>query len=181
VSSLWTPQGEHRVPRDGGPGGGSGAPEGGDGDAGPEQDAGLPGDHATEPATAAPESQPRPHPGSAGAREAEEEALARAELDELRAQLLAAPAADVIANHAFGLFELAALHLSAEPPHIDSARLAIDAMGALVEGLGGRLGDGAGALRDGLSQIRLAFVKISQAGPAVDGGSPVAEDSDPPS
>ena len=46
----------------------------------------------------------------------------------------------VVANHAYGLFELAALHLSAKPPSLDQARLAVDALGALVEGLGDRLG-----------------------------------------
>jgi hypothetical protein len=173
VSSLWTPQGEHRVPRDGSPGAGSGAPdgEGGGGGhgSGPEhddppedrlQDDGLQDDGGAQPAAAA---APESHPLT------EEEAEARAQLDELRAQLLAAPAAEVIANHAFGLFELAALHLSADPPHLDSARLAIDAMGALVEGLGSRLEDGAAALRDGLSQIRIAFVKISEAAATGDG------------
>jgi len=65
----------------------------------------------------------------------------RAHLNELREQLLAAPAEVVIANHAFGLFELAALHLSQQPPKLDQARLAIDAFGALVEGLTGRLAE----------------------------------------
>ncbi len=48
-----------------------------------------------------------------------------------------------MANHAFGLFELAALHLSLQPPQLAQARLAIDALAALVDGLGERLGDAA--------------------------------------
>ena len=39
------------------------------------------------------------------------------------------PVEVVVANHAFGLFELAALHLSLQPPQLDEARVAIDAGG----------------------------------------------------
>jgi hypothetical protein len=97
----------------------------------------------------------------------------RAQMAALREQLVQTPAAVVIANHAFGLFELAALHLSQQPPILDQARLAIDAFGALVEGLAGRLGEAEQQLVDGLAQLRLAFVQISaaaQAGQA--GGQP---------
>ena len=55
---------------------------------------------------------------------------------ELRDQLARTPAEVVVANHAFGLFELAALHLSLQPPQLAQARLAIDALAALVDGLG---------------------------------------------
>ncbi len=66
-----------------------------------------------------------------------------------------------MANHAYGLFELAALHLSVQPPELDKARLAVDALGALVEGLSGRLGNVEQPLMDALAQIRLAYVQIS--------------------
>jgi len=69
----------------------------------------------------------------------------------------------VIANHAYGLFELAALHLSARPPNLEEARLAVDALGAMVEGLEGRLGEVAAPLTQALAQIRLAYVQISDA------------------
>lgn len=155
MSSLWTPSGEHRVPRGG---------EGGE----------TPGG-ATE----------RPPAGRGGepegvAYESEDKLTddeTRARLEELRQQILAAPAEDVVANHAFGLFELAAIHLSAERPALPAARLAVDALAALVEGLGDRLGRNAPSLRDGLSQLRLAFVKIAQATPAGDGGDPAAGDA----
>ncbi len=89
----------------------------------------------------------------------------------IAAQLLAAPVEDVIANHCYGLFELAALHLSQQPPNLDSARGAIDALGLLVEGLGPRLGQHGEALSEGLNQLRLAWVKLSEtvAGPPTDG------------
>jgi hypothetical protein len=81
----------------------------------------------------------------------------------IEAELSAAPVEEVIANHCYGLFQLAAIHLGHQPPNLPSARLAIDAFGALVEGLDGRLGSAEGTLRDGLAQLRLAFVQISAA------------------
>ena len=84
-------------------------------------------------------------------------------VEELRGQLLSAPAEVVVANHAYGLFELAAMHLSQQPAHLGQARLAIDALGAIVEGLSGRLGEAEASLVEGLAQIRLAFVQIQAA------------------
>jgi hypothetical protein len=83
-----------------------------------------------------------------------------AEMAELQQQLARTPAEIVVANHAFGLFELAALHLSLKPPQLPQARVAIDALGALVEGMVGRLGEPEAQLSEGLNQLRMAFVKI---------------------
>jgi hypothetical protein len=88
-----------------------------------------------------------------------------AEMAELRDQLARTPAEVVVANHAYGLFELAALHLSLDPPHLEPARLAIDALGYLVEGLGPRLGEPADELKTALAQLRMAFVQVSAARP----------------
>jgi hypothetical protein len=88
------------------------------------------------------------------------EAELRAELDEARRRLAEVPAAQVVANHAMGLFELAAIHLSQVPPQLDEASVAIDAMAALVDSLGDRLGPNAPVLRDALAQIRLAYVQV---------------------
>lgn len=99
----------------------------------------------------------------------EEQAEIAGRLDELRRQLLGTPAEVVVANHVYGLFELAAIHLSQQPPGFDQARLAVDAMAALVEGLQGRLGEAEPSLRDALAQIRLAFVQISESLNAADG------------
>jgi hypothetical protein len=82
--------------------------------------------------------------------------------------LLDAPVEVVVANHAYGLFELAALHLSAQPPNLEKARLAVDALGSLVEGLAGRLGQVETPLTDALAQIRLAYVQISAPGSSDD-------------
>jgi hypothetical protein len=81
----------------------------------------------------------------------------------MRAELVNSPVEVVVANHCYGLFELAAVYLSQQPPLLSQARLAIDALGCLVTGLEGRLGETEEQLRDGLSQLRLAYVQIDGA------------------
>jgi hypothetical protein len=88
---------------------------------------------------------------------------AQAAVDAMRAQLAHTPAEVVLANHAYGLFELAAIYLSQTPPMLFQARLAIDGLGYLLEGLRGRLGEAEPALHDSLSQLRLAFVRLEGA------------------
>jgi hypothetical protein len=87
-----------------------------------------------------------------------------ADVAALRRQLADAPAEVVVANHCYGLFELAAVYLSSSPPNLEHARLAIDALGYLVDGLGERLGEAHPTLRDALAQLRLAYVQIAGAG-----------------
>jgi hypothetical protein len=142
VSSLWTPDGEHKVERKspGDPTGSEPVPSatgGGSADSGSSRD--------------------RSDSGP------EEREIDPADLDEVRRELLEAPVEVVVANHAYGLFELAALHLSSKPPNLPQSRLAIDALGALVEGLGERLGEVEAPLKEALAQIRLAYVQISEA------------------
>lgn len=129
----------------------------------------MPRPSAAEPG--ADQAAPAPTVPPAGARgEADEEALA-AHVEELRGQLLATPVEVVVANHAYGLFELAAIHLSERPPALGQARLAIDALGSLVEGLQGRLGEAEPSLVEALAQLRLAFVQIQASSePAGDAG-----------
>lgn len=81
-------------------------------------------------------------------------------LAEARQRLVGVPAEVVIVNHAMGLYELAAIHLSASPPNLPQAALSIDALACLVEGLGDRLGPDQPVLADALGNIRLAFVQI---------------------
>ena len=85
---------------------------------------------------------------------------AQAAIDDARRRVAEAPAEVVVTNHVMGLYELAAIHLSSEPPDLASAALAIDAVGCLVEGLGDRLGTDATTMRDALANIRMAFVEI---------------------
>jgi hypothetical protein len=62
-----------------------------------------------------------------------------------------------------GLYELAAIHLSVDPPSLDDARLAIDAMVALVDGLSGRLGEHEPVLIEARTQLQMAFVEVKRA------------------
>lgn len=86
---------------------------------------------------------------------------ARDALEEARRRLAEVPAQVVVVNHMMGLYELAAIHLSATPPDLPGAALAIDALACLLDGVGDRIGDDATTLRDALANIRLAFVQIT--------------------
>ncbi len=92
--------------------------------------------------------------------EQEEQAREMAkELADTRVRLMETEVSTVVANHCFGLYELAAIHLTAEPPKFDETKLAIDALAALVEGLEGKLGEAEPTLKDGLHQLRMGFVQ----------------------
>jgi hypothetical protein len=86
----------------------------------------------------------------------------QAEMEQVRNELLQVPAAVVLANHAMGIYELAAIHLTASEPQLPEASLAIDALGTLVEGLEGRLGEAEPTLREALAQLRSAYVEVSR-------------------
>ncbi len=81
-------------------------------------------------------------------------------MQEARERLAEVPAEVVVTNHVMGLYELAAIHLSASPPDLHQSVLAIDAVACLVDGLGERLGEDYPTMRDALNNIRLAFVQI---------------------
>ncbi|MDW3179417.1 MAG: hypothetical protein R8J94_18635 [Acidimicrobiia bacterium] len=147
--SLWTPGGEHEVPRD-------------------------------RPSEEAPTAPPSANQAPVSPADMDDEALAAAlgipSLDELsdeeRAQLEQAvaqmaeterqmattPPEVVIANHVMGLYELAAIHLRQNPPNLNEASLAIDALSALLDNLEGRLGENEPTLREARAQLQQAFV-----------------------
>ncbi len=101
-----------------------------------------------------------PHGDDAAAETPRTDEEAMATLESLRSELADADPAVVVANHCYGLFELAAVYLSLTPPRLDAAQLAIDALGILTDGLGSRLGAAAPELADALAQLRLAFVQL---------------------
>src|SRR3984957_5728954 len=136
MSSLWTPSGEHFPKKEG------------------NDDASPPGDPRDD--TDVTQTSPE-------APLTEEQAAAQAEVEAMRAQLAHTPAEVVVANHCYGLFELAAIYLSQTPPMLFQARLAIDGLGYLLDGLRGRLGEAEPALLESLSQLRLAFVRLEGA------------------
>ena len=143
MSSLWTPSGGEPVSRPGG----------------------------AEPDQPVPDGSGRPERDGAdqgGADQAAPDAEVAEELRRVRAELAGTSVADLVANHAIGLWQLAVLHLTPEPGapiRLDEAGLAIDALAALLDGVGHRLGENEPPLRDALSQLRLAFVQVSGAGP----------------
>lgn len=128
------------------------------------------GEHVPQPEPARPGGGEGPGPPDEAAPEADlspEEF--QAALAQARAELAATPVADIVANHAIGLWQLAVLHLGLDQPpdqpakpNLAEARLAIDAMGALVEGLGEDLGEHHKPLVDALAQLRLAFVQVGK-------------------
>ena len=91
---------------------------------------------------------------------------------ELHDRLAATPVADVIVNHAIGIWQLALVHLGVvtppdeqgrrPAPDLAAAGLAIDALAALVDGLTDRLGDGEPMLRDALLQAQMLYVDIAE-------------------
>ena len=145
MSSLWTPGGEHPVDRESTP-----EPPPADHDLDDEIAAALPEGVSLDDLS--PEERARA------------EAMVK-EMAEARERLLATPAATIVANHAMGLYELAALHLSQQTPDFAEATVAIDALAAMVERLEGRLGEVEATLQQALEQIRMAFVQLKNQGP----------------
>lgn len=142
--SLWTPDGERPVSRV------TPASDPTDDPTTTTSDTGIPPDLQAELDAMSPEDRARA-----------EQIVA--EMARAREELLSVPAATVVANHAMGLYELAAIHLGNDKPDVAQAQVAIDAFGALVDSLGDRLGPDSATLRDALAQIRLAFVQIKAA------------------
>ncbi len=99
----------------------------------------------------------------------EEQVQAQAMLDEMtevRERIAQTPAAEVLANHLMGFYELAAIHLSQEPPNFTEAAVAIDALRIVLGGMVGRLGENEAVLTQALTQIQMAFVQLKDgAGP----------------
>jgi hypothetical protein len=112
---------------------------------------------------ATPPSSPPPDRGPDAPAEEGLNAEAQAEFDAMREQLAKTPAEVVMANHCYGIFELATIYLSHTPPMLFEARLAIDGLGALLDGLKGRLGESEPTLLEALSQLRIAFVQLEGA------------------
>lgn len=98
----------------------------------------------------------------------EEKQAALAQITEMRAELLATPAKDIIGNHIVGFYELASVHLSEaagaqgteREARLAEASLCIDAMASVVQGLGDRLEQHAEPLNAALTQMQMAFVQV---------------------
>ncbi|MDZ7733478.1 MAG: hypothetical protein U5R31_10550 [Acidimicrobiia bacterium] len=131
--SLWTPGGEHEVPRE--PAGSGGA----------APDGQLPDGRSLEDLS--PEERAR----------AEEMV---GEMAEAQRQLVEAPVRGRRREPPHRLLQAAALHLQQDPPNLREAQLAIDALAAVLNELSGRLGEADEPLRNALNQIQAAFVEV---------------------
>ncbi|WP_419945347.1 hypothetical protein [Candidatus Poriferisodalis sp.] len=162
MSTLWTPEGEHRVPRERTDRPSERQPD----------DEGVFDTADDESAFAEtldvdPETGLPIDPRTGGPFDPQELAEMQERLREAQEQLISVPAAEIVQNHMMGLFELAALHLRREPADLDEARLPIDALGLLVDHLADQLPAGE-TLRGALHQIRLAYVEIHKRQSAAD-------------
>ncbi len=176
MSTLWTPQGEWPIDkgtgssRDSMPGKDSAASgkssgshasdehnSGGQATTGQATTGQGADSQDTQPVTGQPSTKHSENPEN-DKTSSEEEAIAR-----LRKELADAPVEVVLANHAAGIFELATIYMSNNPPKLPQAQLAIDALGALLGGLKGRLGEAEKTMEDALAQIRIAYVQMVNA------------------
>jgi hypothetical protein len=81
-------------------------------------------------------------------------------------QLRSTPVEVILGNHIFHLIQLAAVHLAATPPNLDSARLTIDVVAAMVHAGDDRLGEHADLYRNALAEVQQVFVRASTPGPS---------------
>lgn len=164
--SLWTPGGEHPVDRNrpSDPGDDQGATQqAAAGSGGPDLLAGLSAEQRAEFDRLSPEEQ-------------EQAKALIAQMAESRQRMLETPAAVVVANHAMGLYELAAIHLGAESPQLSEAKLAVDALASLLDSVEAELGEDGRTLRDALAQIQLAYVQVRA---AIEGDEPAGDTGAP--
>ena len=131
VSSLWTPGGEHPVD--------------------PEPEAHPGADLSDDLADDLDDDLPDDLP----------DAEMRAEIDEVRRQLAQVPPEVVVANHVMGLYELATIHLSQDPPNAAGAALAIDGMGRSSKASRADWARPNQPFADALPQMRLVFVQVT--------------------
>jgi hypothetical protein len=160
MSSLWTPDGERPVDR------GSGTSTGSDPTSSDPTGAG--------PAT---EDAPGTDPLRAAARALgvdldsmsdDDRAQLEAELQEMmqvRRQVAATPAAEMLTNYLMRFFDLVTIYLESEPPAFAEAATVIEAFRSVLDGVGERLGEHEPLLRETLGQAQMLFVQVKNAQP----------------
>lgn len=82
------------------------------------------------------------------------------ELNRVREEMVRVPAAEIVANHLMGIYELGAIHLAENPPNFAEATIAIEALRAVLERLEGRFADAEPVLRQALAQLQQTFVAL---------------------
>lgn len=161
MSSLWTPDGERPVARK--PASESTAPSG---------TASAPIDPTgIDPADTDPGADPLRAAAAAlgldlDAMTEEERTQLAAELEEMmqvRRQVAATPASEMLTNYLMRFFDLATIYLEAEPPAFAEAATVIEAFRSVLDGVGDRLGEHEPLLREALGQAQMVFVQVKNA------------------
>jgi len=150
LMTIWTPSGEHEIPRNS-----SDSPD--------QSKQVKSGGQAAEPVGSGPDGEIDPE-----VQQQYEEQLA-----EISQRILETPIETMLAQHFVGLFEIAAIHLSADSPNLHNARLVINAMDGMMSATEGELGNAEEPMQSMLHQIRMAFVSVSK-------GSQAVKDDPPP-
>lgn len=161
MGSLWTPEGEHEVPKPGGDAeAAAGIANSGSGDSRSGDNAA--GEGGGDPLRAA--------AAAIGvdldALDEDERTQLRAELEEMmrvRREVSATPAAEMLTNHLMRFFDLVTIYLEAEPPAFSEAATVIEAYRSVLDGVGGRLGEHEPLLREAHGQLQMLFVQVKDA------------------
>lgn len=161
MSSLWTPDGERPVARKPAPESttSSGAASA------PIDPTGV------DPADTDPGADPLRAAAAAlgldlDAMTEEERTQLAAELEEMmqvRRQVAATPASEMLTNYLMRFFDLATIYLEAEPPAFAEAATVIEAFRSVLDGVGDRLGEHEPLLREALGQAQMVFVQVKNA------------------
>jgi len=96
----------------------------------------------------------------------EERTQLAAELEEMmqvRRQVAATPASEMLTNYLMRFFDLATIYLEAEPPAFAEAATVIEAFRSVLDGVGDRLGEHEPLLREALGQAQMVFVQVKNA------------------
>ncbi len=91
----------------------------------------------------------------------EEQSALASEFEEAKQRISETPVDQIITTHIIGLYELAVIHLQKDPPDLESAKIAVNAMSGIVEGVAEDLQEYEEAMRNALTEIQMAFVKAS--------------------
>ncbi len=156
MSSLWTPDGERPVNR-------------------------------SAPAAATPADPDRSGAGAEGdplkaaaaalgldidSMSAEDRAQLEAELADMmqvRREVAATPAAEMLTNYLMRFFDLATIYLQSDPPAFADSATVIEAFRCVLDGVGDRLGENEPLLREALGQAQMVFVQVKN---STDGATP---------
>ncbi len=160
MSSLWTPDGEHEVPRE--PDASSTPGQGGT----PDQPAEA---RASDPSADALRAAAESIGVDLDSLSDDEREQLRAELAEMmrvRREVSATPASEMLTNHMMRLFDLTTIYLEGDPPAFSDAATVIEAFRAMLDALGERLGESEPTLREALGQLQMLFVQVKDADPS---------------